>query len=77
MPRTVTIKSRRRGQKPLRFTKGGLHASTATPPDEKIPASKMMAALAGKYGTKAEKQAQFAKNVLAKGRRTAARRNKR
>ena len=59
------------GKKPLAFKKGGLHASTDTPAGKKIPASKMKAALGGKYGPKAKKQANFAKNVLRKGRRTA------
>lgn len=52
------------GKKPITFKRGGLHASTHTPMNEKIPASKRKAALAGKYGPKAKKQAQFAKNVL-------------
>jgi hypothetical protein len=62
------------GKPPITFQKGGLHSSTGTPQGQKIPAAKMQAALSGKLGPKARKQAQFAKNVLAKGRRTAARR---
>lgn len=68
---TVTIKAK--DKKPLKFEKGGLHESTGTPQGEKIPAKKMQKALAGGYGEKAQKQARFAKNVLAKGQRTARR----
>jgi len=59
----VTLKAKP-GQKKISFTKGGLHASTGTPQGQKIPASKKKAALAGKYGPKAKRQAEFAKNVL-------------
>lgn len=52
------------GEKPIAFTKGGLHSTTSTPPDEKIPASKIAAALAGNYGRKGKAQALFMKNVL-------------
>lgn len=52
------------GKKPIKFSVGGLHRSTHTPASEKIPEAKREAALAGKYGPKAAKQAQFAKNVL-------------
>lgn len=52
------------GNKKITFQKGGLHASTNTPPNDKIPKSKVMAALAGKYGEKAKKQANFMMNVL-------------
>jgi hypothetical protein len=41
-----------------------LHATLGVPQGKKIPAGKMRDALAGKYGAKAKKQAQFAKNVL-------------
>lgn len=58
------VKISKKGEKPITFTKGGLHASTNTPPDQKIPASKRTAALNGAYGAKAEKQARFAVNVL-------------
>lgn len=59
-----TIQPKESGQKKIKFKVGGLHESTHTPPGEKIPASKRAAALAGSYGAKAKKQAQFAKNVL-------------
>jgi hypothetical protein len=52
------------GQKPITFHKGGLHETTGTPTDEKIPAAKIAAALAGKYGAKGKAQALFMKNVL-------------
>lgn len=52
------------GHKAITFSKGGLHRSTNTPLGQKIPAAKKAKALAGGYGAKAEKQAQFAKNVL-------------
>lgn len=58
----VTI--REAGKKPITFKEGGLHKSTGTPAGKPIPAAKKEAALEGKYGKKAEKQANFAKNVL-------------
>jgi len=61
-----TIKPQQEGQKPITFSKGGLHRTTNTPEDEKIPASKIAAALAGKYGPKGRQQALFMKNVLKK-----------
>ena len=66
-PVTETVAATKKGQKPLHFAKGGLHRSTGTPAGETIPASKKKAALSGKYGAKAKKEAEFAKNVL-KGR---------
>lgn len=59
----VTLKAKP-GQKKISFTKGGLHKSLGVPQGQKIPAAKMTAALAGKYGLKAKRQAEFAKNVL-------------
>jgi len=59
-----TIPPKAKGQKPLKFTPGGLHESTGTPKGKKIPPSKIKAALAGKLGPKAKKQAQFYQNVL-------------
>lgn len=67
---TVTMK--KKGSKPVRFAKGGLHRSTNTPEDERIPASKLAAAKRGEYGAKAVKQANMASGMLRKGRRTAA-----
>lgn len=55
---------KRKGGKPLHFSKGGLHRSTGTPAGQKIPKSKLRAALSGKLGPKAKKQANMAKNVF-------------
>jgi len=59
------------GKKPITFHKGGLHESLGVPQGQTIPASKMAAAKAGRYGPKAQKQANFAQGMLASGRRTA------
>ncbi len=59
----VTLKAKA-GQKKISYTKGGLHESLGVAQGKKIPAGKMKAALAGKYGAKAKKEAQFKKNVL-------------
>ena len=62
------------GKKPIAFKKGGLHKALGVPQGEKIPASKKAAALAGRYGPKVKKMANFAwKGALAKGRQTAKR----
>lgn len=50
------------------FDKGGLHRSTGTPQGQNIPESKVQAALAGRYGKKAQAQARFYVNVLRKHR---------
>ena len=71
----VTIKGGK-GKKPVSFAKGGLHRSVGVPQGQKIPAAKMAAAKAGKYGAKAKKQANFATGMLAAGRKTAARNRK-
>jgi hypothetical protein len=60
----VTMKPTHKGQAPIKFHEGGLHESLGVPMGEKIPRWKIMAALAGKYGPKAKKQAQMMKNVL-------------
>lgn len=60
---TQTIPSKD-GKPAISFHKGGLHETTNTPSDQKIPASKIAAALAGKYGKKGKAQALFMKNVL-------------
>ena len=59
-----TLTPTKKGQHPITFREGGLHASTNTPPDQKIPAAKKAKALAGGFGPKAKQEAQFAKNVL-------------
>lgn len=65
---TVQTIPKRKGMKKMTFKSGGLHSKLGVPQGTKIPASKMKAALAGKYGAKAKKEAMFAKNVL-KGRK--------
>ena len=68
----VTI--RKKGKTPLRFRKGMLHEQLHVPQGEKIPADKKAKALAGDYGTLAQKRARFAfKGALAAGRKTAIR----
>lgn len=62
---------REKGKKPISFEKGGLHRALGVPQGQKIPASKLQAALHGQYGPKAKKEAEFDVNVLAKGRKTA------
>jgi hypothetical protein len=65
--KTRTIPPQEKGQKKITFKEGGLHESLGVPQGQKIPAKKMAAAKAGKYGAKAKKQAMFAKNVLTGG----------
>jgi hypothetical protein len=62
------VRPRRKGQKTIRFKKGALHRQLGVPAGRKIPASKMRAARAGRYGKLAKRRALFAKNVL-RGRR--------
>ena len=69
-------RSPRRARSPCRFQPGGLHQSTGTPAGQKIPAAKMAAAKAGKFGPLAQKQANLAAGMLAAGRKTAARNRK-
>lgn len=64
-----TIKPRGKGQKPITFTEGGLHRSLGVAAGKKIPEGKFRAALAGRYGPKAKRQALLAKNVLRRGQR--------
>ena len=71
----VTI-SGGKGRKPVKFQAGGLHESLGVPAGETIPAAKMAAAKAGKFGPKAEAQANLATGLLAKGRATAAKNRK-
>ena len=70
--KTVRIAPQKKGQTGLEFVGGGLHRSLRVPADEPIPKAKLNAAVAGKYGAKAQKQARFAKNVLGAGQKTAA-----
>lgn len=57
--RTTTVKSPFGGT----MQKGGLHKSVGVPEGQKIPASKLAAAKAGKYGPKAKKQANMASSL--------------
>lgn len=59
-----TIPASDPSQKPITFQEGGLHKTTGTQPDQKIPKTKIAAALAGKFGPKGKSQALFMKNVL-------------
>ena len=68
----ATLKPTKKGQQPVTFKPGGLHESLGVPAGQPIPAAKMAAAQAGKFGLKAQKQAAFAVNVLGQGQRTAA-----
>ena len=61
---TVTLKKTNPSQHTIKFKKGGLHASLGVSQGEKIPSNLMQAALEGRKGAKARKEAQFAKNVL-------------
>jgi hypothetical protein len=73
MAATTTIGGGK-GQSPVRFRPGALHSQLGVPQGEKIPAAKMAAAKAGRYGPMAQRRANFATGMLAAGRRTAARR---
>lgn len=64
MLRVKILKKTSPDQKTIKYHPGGLHESTHTKQGEKIPASKVKAALSGNYGPKAKRQALFAKNVL-------------
>ncbi len=70
MAKKVTI--HKKGKKPVSFQKGGLHKSVGVPMGQNIPDSKMQAAMHGDYGPMAKKQAVMAQGMLAKGRKTAA-----
>jgi len=71
----VTIKGAA-GKPPVSFQAGGLHQSLGVPAGQNIPAAKMAAAKAGKFGPKAKAQAGMATGMLAAGRKTAARNRK-
>lgn len=62
--RTVTMHPTKKGQKPISFNEGGLHASTGTASNKKISSSKHLEAKEGKLGPKAKKQEEFYENVL-------------
>lgn len=60
----VTLQPKKKGQKKITYVKGGLHASLGVPQGRPIPAGMMVAARAGKYGSKAKKQAIMAQNIF-------------
>lgn len=64
MKKKVTIKPKKKGQKPIKFTPGGLHQSLGVAQGVPIPKAKFQSALAGKEGSLAAKQARFKANVL-------------
>lgn len=72
----TTIKGSKGKKKPVSFNKGGLHKSLGVPEGQPIPAAKLAAAKAGKYGPLAKKQADFAAGMLAAGRKTASKNRK-
>lgn len=59
-----TVVMREPGKPPISFHKGGLHESLGVPQGQTIPPDKMRAAEEGRYGPKAQKQAEFALHVL-------------
>lgn len=75
-PSAKTTKIASPGKKPIEFKAGGLHESLGVPAGKPIPKAKMDAATEGKYGPKAQKQANFARGALATGRKTAAKNRK-
>ncbi len=52
------------GHKKITFNRGGLHNSLNVPQGQKIPKSKLAAAMHGNAGKKAKAQAMFYENVL-------------
>jgi hypothetical protein len=71
-PKKQTIGAKGKGKPAVSFEKGGLHRSLGVPQDQTIPAGKMAAAKQGKFGPKAQAQANLATGMLAAGRKTAA-----
>ena len=61
---TVTLKKTNPSQHTIHFKKGGLHQTLGISQSEKIPSNLMEAAIEGRKGAKAKKEAMFAKNVL-------------
>ena len=47
----------------ISFHKGGLHESLGVPQGQPIPPAKMRAALSGKHGSKAKRQAMLARTL--------------
>lgn len=68
------VRIKAKGKKPISFNKGALHRALGVPQGKPIPPGKKRDALAGKYGPKVKRMANFAfKGALAAGRRTARR----
>ena len=59
-----TLKKSKPNQHTIKFHKGGLHQSLGVKQGKKIPSALMQAAIEGRKGAKAKKEAMFAKNVL-------------
>ncbi len=59
-----TIKPEKKGEKPIKFEKGGEHKSLGVKKGKDIPEKKKEEAKEGKFGKKAEKQEIFRENVL-------------
>lgn len=57
------------GKKPIPFREGGLKKTLGIPEDKKIPASERRAALEGRRGTLAKRQAIFEQNILTGGKK--------
>lgn len=66
MKKKIILKKTEPGQKTIKYHPGGLHETTHTPKGEKIPESKVSAALHGEYGKKGKEQALMMKNVFKK-----------
>lgn len=47
----------------ISFKKGGLHQSLGVPEGQPIPPAKLRAALSGRYGSKAKRQAMLARTL--------------
>jgi len=62
--KTVRLKVKKKGQKPIKFKEGALRAQLGAKEGKKIPSSKMQAAESGAMGPLAKKRALFKKNVL-------------
>jgi hypothetical protein len=60
----VTIKPKKKGQKPITFKQGGMHKTLGIKKGNKISAKTHQKAASGKLGKKAKKQELFRRNVL-------------
>ena len=62
--KTVTMKPKKAGQKPISFKQGGLHQSLGLKPGTKMTAAQHQRAASGAAGPLAQKQERFFENVL-------------